>query len=320
MLYLIHGQDTFRSLEFFKGLIEKTKKSSPQGLDFQEVDLTKQNFLDFESLFQTDSLFDEVKLFVLRELFQAPSKELEKFQEFFSKASFESPKKTLVVFEKKDLKKAGLSVQQKKLLKILCQKAQLKKFDLLKPQELQLWIKGQFQKARMEAEPGVVNFLAEAIGPDLWRLKTEIDRLTALKGGNVLALEEVESLVRGEIEPDIFEMIDALGQKNKKRALQTLDQQLQKGKPPSYLVSMFAYQFRNMLLVKELLTQGLGFSEIQRTSGLHPYPLKKAIAQARFFSFSQLREIFQKIVDLDTKLKYSKVPSQIWLERFIFQL
>ncbi|MCX6720019.1 MAG: hypothetical protein NTV36_02835, partial [Candidatus Staskawiczbacteria bacterium] len=128
-------------------------------------------------------------------------------------------------------------------------------------------------------------------------------------GGNVTR-EDVALLVKPNIENDIFKTIDALASKNKKLALSLLHKHLDNGDNSLYLLSMIAYQFRNLLIIKEN----------PRNSGLHPFVVQKSLYLCNQFTIEQLKKIYRKIFQVDLDIKTGKVEPELALDLLLAEI
>ena len=148
-------------------------------------------------------------------------------------------------------------------------------------------------------------------------VKEESKTLFAHKKGVRIELEDVELLVRPKIETDIFETIDAIASKDKKRALKFIKAHLERGDSPLYLFSMIVFQFRNLLMVKDLIERNLPSYFL---TGLHPFVIKKSILLSNKFRFLELKKIYQKIFQIDIDIKTGKIEPEIALDLLITEL
>lgn len=195
-------------------------------------------------------------------------------------------------------------------------------------ERLKNWVKKEFKKYQAKIDSAVLEKLIEFVGNDLWQMSNEIKKLVVYKTGHNQARtvtkvcpeierEDVELLVKPKIETDIFETIDAIAAKNKKRALKLLKAHLEKGDSPFYLFSMINFQFRNLLIIKDLMERNLS---LYRFTDLHPYTIKKTLALSERFRFPELKKIYQKIFQLDLDVKTGKIEPEMALDLLITEL
>jgi DNA polymerase-3 subunit delta len=150
-------------------------------------------------------------------------------------------------------------------------------------------------------------------------MANEINKLSNYRLGSTVKKEDIELLVKPNIETDIFKTIDALASKNKKLALSLIHKHLDGGDNSLYLLSMIAYQFRNLLSIKELQsTQPYGM--IAKKSGLHPFVVQKSFYLCNQFSFEKLKKIYQKIFQIDSDIKTGKIEGETALDLLLSEI
>jgi len=193
-------------------------------------------------------------------------------------------------------------------------------FNILKPFELEKWIRDKAIERKGRIDPQAVKILASYVGPDLWQMSAEIEKLILYKGKDLIKPADVELLVKAKLDNNIFNLVDALGNRELKKASRKLEELLKGGEPPLYILTMIIYQFRNILLVKDLLARGKGKSEIAKEIKLHPFVLQKTFAQAENFSLGQLKKIYQYLVDTDLAIKTGKIEPQLALNLLITKI
>jgi len=130
----------------------------------------------------------------------------------------------------------------------------------------------------------------------------------------------VELMVKPKIEADIFKTIDALAQRNKKQALYLIRKHLEKGDPPLYILSMINFQFRNLLVVKDLIERQKPYYAILKITKLHPFVVRKSYEQAGKFTLPELKKIYQKIFQADLSIKTGRMEPETALDLFLTEL
>jgi DNA polymerase-3 subunit delta len=310
MIIFLYGEDTFRSFQKLNEIINHYKEIHKSGLNLRFIDLKEEGFQEFKDSARTISMFDEKKLLILK---NASSNK--NFQEDFLENSkyFLNSDDIFLFFEE------GVP-ESNKFFKFLDRKVKSQEFKILEGTPLKNWVKKEFEKYGAKIESSVLDELIEFVGNDLWQMENEIKKLVSFKNGKIIKKEDVESLIKPKIETDIFETVDAISSKNKKRALELLHNHLEKGDSPLYLLSMINFQFRNLLIMKDLTEKGKPYYTFQKTTGLHPFVIKKSCAQAQRFSLLELKKIYQKIFQVDLDIKTGKLDPQAALDLFIAQI
>ncbi len=318
MVIFLYGQDTYRLTQKLREIIEGYKKIHKSGLNLRFLDFSgsaeELNFQDFKDAFQQRSIFKEKRLIVLTNIFS--NKDLK--QSFLKNIKNLTDSKDVIVISEKNKILAN-----DPLFKILKKKVICQEFKPIKGQSLENWVKKEIEKYKVKIEPEALQQIIDFIGNDLWRFSNEIKKLVNYKGKNsnlIITKQDIELLVRPKVEPDIFQTINFLASKNKKQALSLLKKHLEKGDSPLYLLSMISFQFRNLLMIRELIDKNRPYFVISKETKLHPYVVKKSHAQAQRFSLSELKKIYQKIFEVDLNIKTGKLEPETALELLITQI
>ncbi len=310
MIYFIFGEDSYRTKIKLEEIVFSYKKINKSGLSLVYIDIDEKDFKDFYNNFTTNSMFSEKKLIVLKNVFNDV-----KFQEDFIKniKKLEDSKDIIVIFEDK------MPDQRTKFFKALQKNAKCQEFEYLTPINLKKWVSGEFEKMQTKINPDALDLLISFVKNDLWKMTNEINKLSNYRKGFIVRREDVELLVKPNIENDIFKTIDALASKNKKLALSLLHKHLDGGDNALYLLSMIAYQFRNLLIIKELQgTQPYG--AIAKKSGLHPFVVQKSYYLCNQFSLPELKKIYKKIFQVDSDIKTGKIEAETAIDLLLSEI
>jgi DNA polymerase-3 subunit delta len=304
MIYFIYGEDSYRSKKKLDEIVESYRKIHKSGLNLIYTNAKQENFDDFYSNFKITSMFTEKKLVVLKNVFDNS-----KFQESFLKNMkvVGDLKDIIVVYEDAPTDK------RTKFFKDLKKHAKCQEFNYLQPAILKRWVAQEFKKNEARINPDALDLLVSFVGNDLWQMANEINKLSSYGRGELIKKEDVELLIKPNIENDIFKTIDALALKDKKLALSLLHKHLNNGDNSLYLLSMIAYQFRNLLVIKELQNAQKPYNMIAKISGLHPFVVQKSYYLCNQFSIEQLKKIYQKIFQADSDIKTGKIEPELAL-------
>jgi len=311
MIYFIYGEDSYRSKKKLEEMILGYKKIHQSGLNLVYIDAGEKDFNDFYGNLKINSMFTEKKLIVLKNIFSD-----KKFQEDFSKniKDLENIKDIVVVYEDEN------PDQRVKLFKDLQKCAKCQEFSRPSPAILKKWAMEEFEKNKVKISPDALDLMVSFVGGDSWKMASEINKLSDYRMGSSIKREDVEMLVKPSIENDIFKTIDALASKNKKQALFLLHKHLENGDNPLYLLSMIAYQFKNLLIIKEFQEARQPYGLIAKKSGLHPFVVQKSFYLCNQFSMGQLKKIYQKIFQVDSDIKTGKIEPELALDLLLAEI
>ncbi len=317
MIYFLFGKDTYRSRQKLNQIIERYKKRHQSGLNFIDINLEEQDLQDFEKAIKTVSMFDEKKLIVVKGAFKQSDNLQQKLLDHLKKRKLIKDQNTIIVFwvEQVDLKN--------ELAQFLNKKAKTQKFELLSSSKLKKWTEKYIQQQEGKIDAQAIRILIEYIGNDLWRMSNEIDKLLSYKSNQKdkqIKAEDIQQLVKPEIDINIFNIIDALGEKNKKRALKLTQDYLKQGGDEQYLFNRFVYQFRNLIKIRQLLDQKHPVYLLSKKANIHPFVAKKTSYQARNFNFEDLKNIYNQLLEIDIQVKTGKLKLKPALEIFLAQL
>lgn len=188
------------------------------------------------------------------------------------------------------------------------------------PRDLAGWVRRRAEAKGGTLSSEAVAMLVDLVGDDLRLLDQEIEKLILYADGRPATTDDVHVLVSRAIETSIFDLVDCLGQNQAGRALELLRQLLDEGKEPLYVLAMLARQVRILVQVSELRGQGKNESEIVRRMGLHPYPVKKAISQARYLEMAQLESAHRLLIETDWAIKTGEMEDAVALDMLVVAL
>jgi DNA polymerase-3 subunit delta len=302
---LIHGENTFKSLEALKKIISENRELDPEFVNGQKINI--QNFL---TDINTIPFLAEKRLIILQNFFSGKKKKLDIINE--DKTSEKLMKEleklpdfiTLVIYEENPLDKR--TSQTKKLLKI----TNVIESKKLTEKELIQWIKDYLKENKINASPIFPSMLIKHLGDfDQWRLKNELDKLKTFAQGATITPEMIKKIVPQAISITIFNFTEAFSNKKTKEAIKYIKNLLDSGEEAQYIFNMIIRQFRIFLQVKELHSQNLNEFEIGKKIGIHPYPVKLAIPQTKNFTFEELKKIYQKLIEIEIATKFGDIKT-----------
>lgn len=316
MVFFLYGNDTLRSLRKLKEITEKYRSKYKSGFNLLKTEANEEGFEKLKDRIETISMFSEKKLIIIEDLLSANRIIQEKFQKCLKEKNiFKAEDISVVFFERKSPDKRLKMF--KELFKNSFKKQEFSELSTIK---VKSFIDEEIEKIGGKIEPLAVENLVIFFGNDLWQIENEIQKLVTFKGGEIITQKDVEELCVSNIDLNIFETIEAIAKKDKKKALKLISNHLEKGENEIRILSMINYQFRNLIKIRNLMDENKNFYQIQKISKLHPFVVKKTLPIARDFSIQELKNIYGKILETDFALKTGKVEPRLGIEMFIAEI
>ena len=207
------------------------------------------------------------------------------------------------------------------LLRDVSAVAEVREFAPLNPNDLRGWVQTRVMACGGSMTTQAVQLLVDLVGPDLWALSTEVEKLTLYATGRAVTVEDVEELVVSAREVSVFVMVDGVLEGNRAGAMRSLTRLLEGDSTVTYLLAMLARQVRLMVLAKELLAQQVPQNELGARLGIaSAYPLRKTLEMARRFSPQALQNLHRGLLDTDVAIKTGAMGERMALEYLVAEV
>jgi DNA polymerase-3 subunit delta len=175
--------------------------------------------------------------------------------------------------------------------------------------------------AGLELDRAALDLLVDALGADGMCIATEIEKLALYApAGCKLGAAELAALVPDSSVSTIFVLVDALGRRDRLRALGLVDTLLRQGEYMPLALNFLAGLFRLALAAKE---KKLGSAQqVQHAFSKPGRPVWRSKAEqiqqaAAALTKSELAEILEKIFATDRALRSTRPDDRIVMEQFI---
>jgi len=194
----------------------------------------------------------------------------------------------------------------RRLGKLLREKAISVDFAPLSDDELVAWVKGKLKELDAEINDRALRHLISLTGPDARRLTTELEKLaTAALPEKVIDLDLIDSLVTNVREISNFDLTAHLVSGERRGALHTLDKILDDGTDPIALVGLLSYNYRRLLMVKDMMERGVDRAEVARVLKMRFSDQEPFLAAARRADLHGLKKAVTRLAETDAAIKTS---------------
>lgn len=188
---------------------------------------------------------------------------------------------------------------------------------------LQDWIRRQARRKGADITGDAVRMLISFVGQNMRLLDRELEKLVALVNySGTITGDDVKALVHATHDPNIFSLVDALGLRDRQRAMLELQELLATGASDLYLLAMMTRQVRLILSVKDLVEEkGLAPDATRRELRIsHRFILEKLLRQARWFSIEELEMIQRRMLGIDQAIKTGSIEGSLALELLVVEV
>ena len=265
------------------------------------------NINEVIDLAETLPFFAERRLIILEDtgLFKSSSSELADYLK-------EMPDTTHMIFIESEVDKRN------KLYKAVQSKGRAVELGRQDETMLIRWVAGNIKRENKNVSENTIRYLLSKVGTDMENIQKELEKLFCYTmDKDAITTEDVEAICTTQITSQIFDMVNAVADRQQKKALRYYYDLLALKEPPMRILFLLARQFKLLLEVKEMDQKGYGRKEISEKTGISPFVVGKYQTQAKAFQTKELRSIIEDSVETEESVKTGKLTDTLGVELFI---
>ena len=172
----------------------------------------------------------------------------------------------------------------------------------------------ELAKRSVQIQQNALDALIEFCNYDYMRINNEIIKLANLVENGLVTLSVVEENVAKDVEYDIFELTNAVAEKNGKTAISIIKNLLLRKEPPQKLLIMMQNSFRRMFFA---MSSKESNEEVATLLNVKPYAVKKAREQGAKFGIAKLKKCMDLGAMLDFNVKNGKITDENALVNYV---
>jgi DNA polymerase-3 subunit delta len=179
------------------------------------------------------------------------------------------------------------------------------------------------RRAGLAIEPDALDLLVEALGADMARIAVEIEKLALYAGTRAISTDDIANLVPDARSTTIFALVNALGRRDRTRALELLDTLTGEGIYLPLALAFLSTQFRLAMAAREA-----GLKSAQQVQA-HFTRMGVQMWGARAdqvwqtvgkFGKPQLERAMKLISETDRALRDARPDDRLVMEQFLLKL
>ncbi|HIT32270.1 MAG TPA: DNA polymerase III subunit delta [Candidatus Enterenecus stercoripullorum] len=168
------------------------------------------------------------------------------------------------------------------------------------------WIARRFQATGHSIAGEDARYLIFLCGELMTNLVSEIGKISAYASGQRITREDIDAVAIPQMDAIVFQMTDAIAQKNFNKAASVLADLLHSQEAPLMILSVMGKYFRQLYTARLYLDRGKGRQELMSLWKMrNAYPADKLLDAARSFSLAWCRYAVLRCSETELQLKVS---------------
>lgn len=174
-----------------------------------------------------------------------------------------------------------------------------------------------FEERGKEIDNAMLKLFCREIEDKLNIMVNEVEKLCSYTMGRKITKEDIMVMIPAETDNDIFDFVDALGDKNVGKAIDILNELTYKGQKVPIILRMVERQFNLLFKLRIGSENGKSKELLALEFKLHPYVCGKMIEQTRKFTLESLKKALELCLNVEETLKSSSTNPIIEMELLI---
>lgn len=311
-IYLISGEEKYLVDKIVAEMKKRWIASGAESLDFYLKDQSNSDLPidEFQSLAGTPPFLSRLRMTVIRNtgLFSTKSPSLSADVERWKAAISAVPEFALVVFVEDKVDK-----RKKQLLEAVSSVGTLAELYFQDEEMLAKWIKSSLARKNINIPANCVSSLISRTDSSMRMIENEVTKIMLYcenKDVHQLDLNLLNRLSIPDVHASVFNMTDAIGQKQPGRALEIMNDLIILKEAIPKIRLMLARHIRHLICAKELGNA----SEIASRLKVQPFVARNLVSQSRGFTLQQLEKIYFLCFESDQWVKTGKMDDRMSME------
>lgn len=310
-IYYIFGEDTF-SFDYAKEIIEKAV--APQlasEFDKETYYGSKNSYSEIVSAASTFPFGDGKKFLIIKNA-EKP-KDKDKLAEYA-----ESPSEFTVMLL---LHEGGITKPDSEPYKTLIKLGEIFESKEMKGDALVEWVKTYVKENQRNISDENAQLLIDIVGENRSLIELQLEKIFLfLDDKKEVTLESIQQLATELKQYNIFDLINAVGRKDKSKALEIAFNLYESGTDLIQIIAMLNRYFTALSKINEITAMKLSVQEAARIVGTHQYYYKDYLEARKRFSDQEITNAFRALFNADLTIKTSPLDQKTVLTMLIAEI
>ncbi len=313
-VYLFSGNENYLKEDILKKLRNRLIDPAYRELNYKVFYGEKLSINEVINDLYTLPLISKHKLAVIKEAEKINKNDETKLIGYFNRLSLKNIFSTLIIIYKEGR-------PNKELITAIKRIGIAANFGITDKEKLVLWIKSKFRQSNKKITQEAIFYLQSIVGSDLGRLFNEIEKIDIYtKDQKIIEKEDVMKTIGGSEAVNIFKVLDSIGDKDIKNAIDGLVKLNQGNLHHLSIFAMIYRQIKLILQTKLLLANGFNFKDVEKKLKLPYFVVEKIIKQSKKYTFKEIGKSYELLNIADLELKDSQKEPKIILEELVMNI
>jgi len=313
-LYLFTGEEKYLIDVYLNRFINLIFEGQDKMMNLDEFSQDSCNIDKIESSLETLPFFATKRVVVLKNLDLFNAKNKAKNERITTMIKQLSDSTICFIVEDKIDKRS-------KLYKTIKEKGVISVFGFLTEKELVQYVARELNKSKIKISAYDAKYLIETVGYELRSISKEVSKLIDYVGNNEVATKkDIDDVCTKHLEAKIFELVDAVGSKNREKALFLYKDMIALKEPTTRILFMISRQMTLIYETKLMNLKRLGSSQIAKELKVPEFVVRKLDMQGKHFSSNGIKETIKELVELEYGFKSGRINLETGIELMILKL
>jgi len=311
-VYLIYGEEKYLHDELIDRVIDTSLDSGTKDFNLDIFYASETSADKIINVSRSFPMMAQRRVVVVKDIQQLKPNDLKHLADYVSRPS----KSSCLILSLPERKKTGkwFTMIFNNALSIDCRK--------LYDNEVPAWVEGYLQSKKLAIAKDAVQLLQAQVGNSLLDLVNELEKIQInIHPRLKITLEDVQNVTSISKQFNIFELCNAVGEKNFPRAIAILNKLITQGESPTGMIIQLMRHFVNLMKINEHIRRGnRSINELMKVTGLTYYFVNDMTKQSKNFSAAHYRNSFAYLAEADLHLKTGYQKPGLVMELLLYKL
>ncbi len=304
-VYLLYGTESYLK-RLYKDKLRTAILTDSNEMNYSYFEGKGTDILKVREIAETLPFFSDKRLIIIE------NSGLFKNQSDLADYIKDIPETTHIVFVESEVDKRN------RLYKAVKDIGTISEMNSMDEANLKLWVATLLKQEAKKITEESILYLLSKTGTDMDNICNEVEKLVCYTGEReIVTSQDIEEVCTSQISGKIFLMVEAIGNKRQKQALDLYYDLLALKEKPMSIMFLISRQFNILLQVKNLLSLGFNNNSISEKTGLMPFTIGKYVSQCKNFNEKTLKGALTYCVDMEEQVKTGKMQDSIAVELII---